>query len=63
MRLHLRAPGERVKPEEALYRLHPAEVPVKNAVRASSQHGNDSASLTAMHNVLSCSHVVTCYAV
>ena len=33
MRLHLRAPGERVKPEEALYKLHPAEVPVKNAVR------------------------------
>ena len=32
MRLQLRAPGERVKPEEALYKLHHAEVPVKNAV-------------------------------
>lgn len=32
LRLHLRAPGERVKPQEALYKLHPAEVPVKNVV-------------------------------
>ena len=36
MRLQLRTPGERVKPEEALYKLHHAEVPVKNAVRVSS---------------------------
>ena len=33
LRLHLRAPGERVKPQEALYKLHPAEVPVRNVVR------------------------------
>ena len=32
LRLQLRAPRERLKPHEALYKLHPAEVPVKNVV-------------------------------
>ena len=36
IRLQLRAGGEQVKPQEALYKLHPAEVPVKNVVSSPS---------------------------
>ena len=33
LRMQLRVPGEEVKPHEAHFKLHDAEVPVKNQVR------------------------------